>query len=948
MIILNLNKKRPKPSCVFKSIVWLFVFTVYFSVCVFAQSDEAQIKKIGSIDFNQVPNEIFPDVKSYFGDQLKVKDPSPALLDEVVRFLHTRNRVEKVKILQISDGSYYVQLEQSLLVGDFKWQGLNYFSKSEAREMFPMKKGDIFVLENLIQAAEDLRLKYKEAGFLNTVIDLQSPSTDSIAEITIKLQENPRTYIQQIELQSDNSDLNKKLNNTLKSFIKEPYSEENLKSINERIKQYLLKNRFIHAEIKGPETIFIDDEKGARLSFVIENPDQYEINFSGNVQISSSKIEDELDLDRFSSKSPSLMAEISSLIQNYYIAQGFANCEVLGEEIKVRSHFIKLNFAIKEMTLVKVQKIIFNGKYSKSDKDYEKLLKENASALFQKNIYIKSDFDSAIEQLQIQLQNQGYLLAKVLSTRTQYTPEKSKVNIFVSLDEGPLTVIKHIQFVGNKNISNEELLQWLDLKEGQPLRFKKLEISIAQLKSKYKDNGFIEMQILNEKQNLIQYDNLNTEAKIYFEIEEGPKVRVGSIVIDGNSFTKSSVVLTELDLKVGDLLTPTVLEEATLRLQKTGYFNSVEVKTLEEKTNVESRTLLVKVTERDPGLFNLGAGATNERNLTVRGYTGVAYRNLNGTGRGISLRLEGNYNVSDIKYLESKITFGYLEPYLLNSRVRGRVNLTRAKSVSDYDLRQVTELNQITYSIEKDFTLHLLGVWEIWSLATVSDFGIDSTYPYPPSTLDIATTGPTFDLDYRDNPFNPTSGTFSRLSIEYSDPQLGSTETIKYIKSLASFTHYGAVAHWKKQPVVWANNLRYGYLENLSTLADGGVPYDKKGFILGGRSTVRGYEAGTLESFPNRNDLGSDKYYLRTEAQMFLLKSELRFPLTGNFSGALFYDGGSVVISDLYLKDSYRDSLGFGLRYNTPVGPVSAEFAWKLDRRDKEEPWRFHLSIGSF
>ena len=48
------------------------------------------------------------------------------------------------------------------------------------------------------------------------------------------------------------------------------------------------------------------------------------------------------------------------------------------------------------------------------------------------------------------------------------------------------------------------------------------------------------------------------------------------------------------------------------------------------------------------------------------------------------------------------------------------------------------------------------------------------------------------------------------------------------------------------------------------------------------------------------------------------------------------------------IKDPYRDSVGLGFRYNTPVGPLNLEFGWKLDRKEGEEPWRFHLSIGAF
>jgi outer membrane protein assembly factor BamA len=317
------------------------------------------------------------------------------------------------------------------------------------------------------------------------------------------------------------------------------------------------------------------------------------------------------------------------------------------------------------------------------------------------------------------------------------------------------------------------------------------------------------------------------------------------------------------------------------------------------------------------------------------------------------LRIEGNYNVTEFKHFESKFVMGYIEPYLFNSRTRGRANITRSSQISNYSIKQITDINSYTYSFENDLSNHVLGTWDVWSLAQVKDSGLDSSYPFSPEQQDIATTGPNLDIDYRDNPFNPTKGHFTRINAEYSDPNIGSTETIKYWKALGSFSHYKKVGTFDKQPVIWANQVRGAYLRNLANLSDSknGVPWDKKGFSLGGTSTVRGYEPGS-EYFPNNRDLGIEsgnkKYYLTEDASMFLLKSELRFSFAGSLGGAIFYDGGQVLITGLDIKDSYRASTGFGIRYNTPVGPLSFDLAWKLNMQDGESPYRLHLSIGTY
>jgi outer membrane protein assembly factor BamA len=174
---------------------------------------------------------------------------------------------------------------------------------------------------------------------------------------------------------------------------------------------------------------------------------------------------------------------------------------------------------------------------------------------------------------------------------------------------------------------------------------------------------------------------------------------------------------------------------------------------------------------------------------------------------------------------------------------------------------------------------------------------------------------------------------------------LGSSPTIKYWRGTASFTHYWSP--WRPG-WTWANSIRGGYLKNLSTVTGGGVPWNNKGLILGGESTIRGYLPG--EAFPNAYDLGPDNYKLTTEAKMYLLKTEIRFPVYGNIGGAVFYDGGAVMIQDKDMTDAYRDSAGVGVRYATPVGAVSLELACKFKhlpgRGETECPFQF--AIGTF
>lgn len=880
-------------------------------------------------------------------------------IDDLIRFVQIRFQFDQVRVIKDGPGPLKIRYERTARVSEVRFEGLSGLTESEARGYFAMKSGDLLDQDLIVENGEALRQAYRNIGYLNAVIDIELPTDPKSGStaVVVKVSENKRTRVGEVVFQSPNQTLNKFLTEKLNSFVSsfsfarwgfrsQALTENNLVEIRKKIRELLNKERYFLADATGPDIEFSADESIAKLSFRLDRVDQYNLIFEGNKHETNSSINDALALDSFYTASPNIGPELANRVRNFYLSRGYARVEVVTVELEGRNQFEKrILININEGSKIKIQKIAFNGRFSRDSSYYENFLRKNSSAIISKGYYNKDDLETGYKNLLLELQNEGYLVAKIISTRSQYNKDKNQMTLVVNLDEGPLTEIEGVGFVDNKSFSNEELLAATGLKSSGPLKLNQIEAAVNNIKNFYRERGYIEMQLLNEREDLVTYNADNTRAQLNFKIYEGPQVRAATIVIEGNHFTRDSVILREIDLEVNEIVTPGKIEESTARLQRTGFFGSVEISTVEAKTNVSDRTVLIKVTERDPGVFTVGAGATNERGFTVRGYTGIGYRNLWGTGRGVSARLEGNYNISDIKYLESRITFGYLEPYLFNTRVRGRINLTRSKEVVDYDLREVREINQVTYSVEKDFSSHVLGVYQVYGLATIKETGVDDSYKLPTTVVDIATTGPALDIDYRDNPFNPTRGTFTKLSAEYSMPRMGSSRTISYWTSNASFTHYWRLT---ENPLVWANSIRGGYIKNLSSEPDGGVPYDLKGYILGGRSTIRGYEAGTSEVFPNRQDLGSDKFLLTTSARMLLLKSEIRFPIYGNIAGAVFYDGGSVTIEGLDLKDNYRDSAGVGLRYNTPVGPVNLEVGWKLDRREGEEPARFHLSIGTF
>lgn len=918
----------------------LFIFLVLLSLQSKGYEASTLLKSLTPDMASDVQKTFLVDAKSNL---------SLSEVDQIIKYIHKKSNYDQVQLVQSENGSVEIKLVPTVRIQEISFSGQKAFSASDLKPMLLLTEGSLLDTNLLIEGGERIKEYYHNAGFLNTVVELEFPPLSPRAvQVNVKITENKRTRMKAIQFLSTNVLLNDILKKTVSSYVNDPFTEQNISEIQKKIRDYLTKERYFRAEVIAPEVLFNASEEEALVNFKIEKANKYTVVINGNKAYSTNDLEDILELDSFYSSHPNIASEISNRLKNYYLSRGYARVDVQSQEVPGREpHSLRLQVEVQEGPRVRISGIQFSGRLSKESKVYEKWIFKKSLPLIQDGWYVKSDLDQSLDLLKTELQNQGYLLAKIISTRTQYNKNRDQVAVFVNLDEGPLTELKEVRFEGNKAYTPAQLQEVTGLNAGGPLQLNKLESSIARLKDYYKEHGYLEMMLVNEKDDLVRYDETNTQARVVYKIYEGPQVKVASIVIEGLTATKEKIVRIELEFKEGDFLTPSRIEESTARLQRTGYFNTVEIKTLEEKTNVADRTVIVRVSERDPGLWTFGVGVTNERGVTLRGFTGIGYKNLWGTGRGASLRIEGNYNISQIKFPETKATFGYLEPYIFNTRVRGRFNVTRSRTVSDLSEKTGYETNQYTGAVEKDITSHITFIYDIFNVSQVNYFLLDGGAIY--KRQDIVSTGPTLDIDYRDNPFNPTKGTLSRFNFEYASPPLGSTQTIEYYRTTGSFTHYFPVSapDW-----VWANSLKAGYLENLSQRSDGGVPFDRKGFILGGRSTIRGFEIGTQEVLPSPQDLGITDtqpiYNLQTNAVMGLIKSEIRFPLWGNIGGTVFYDGGYVKISGLNFGDNFRDAVGFGFRYITPVGPLNAEVGFKLDKKPTEDAARFHLSFGSF
>lgn len=930
------------------------------------------------LKFEGVPMSMASSIKKKFPFVFE-REVTLAEVDEVVKFLMSTNQFSSIDVVERNLGT---DNEQLVLIGQMlrkiskiNISGNHSLSDSDIKAILKVDNDQNFERKELLATSDDLQTAYAKEGFFNPKIDIdfQTPN-ENLVEINVKIDEGQPCEVTEVNVDTNNKALALKAKRRSAGLVHNRLSEAKLETFRREMESYFANNRYLATRLSTPSIIFSPDKSKARISFAIENPYHYEFLFDGNNYFSAGQLIKSLDLDRLHGITTSPAADLAERIQKLYLTNGFALATVEYTEKYFESqHLQRIRFKINEGPRVRIRKIDITGNISRPADYYAKFIRETSSDTVSFGYYNRRDIEEGYKNLVIELQNQGFLRAKVQSVRSEFSKKKDEAIVSIAIDEGPLTQITQMRFTGANAFSKMQLENAMTVHSGEPLRLIELEESLIKLKNFYHSAGYLEMRIENEGGDLVTYNDTNTRANIDIKIVEGPKVQVASIICQGNTITKDYVILRELDFGIGDTLTPEKISYSVEKLQKINLFSQVEIKTLEEGTTQANRTVVVSVQDRIPGLIQPGVGITNRYQVTYRGYANFAYRNIGGTGRAVNLRLDLDYAADPrFSYLENRVAAGYLEPYILGKN-QGRVNIFHEQKVEPPTSDNRTVINEnlgVDFLLERDFNRNIRLTYLTWGFENQKNFYRDNHETR--DTVNIGRTGPILEFDYRDDPFDTTAGTYTRLGVEYADPALLSSHdqnlTVQFVKTTATWTRFTRLLNSKR--FVWINSVRGGYLSNISSATNSGVP-NSETFYLGGTSTIRGFDiARDTDRIPNiyqyhkldPNDTktGIGNFRLTSDSEYYLLKSELRLPLVDPVSLALFYDAGGVLISqpDVVIDDPYRDAWGFGFRVNTPAGPVSADIGFKLDRRSfknqsdgtwhKEAPFAIHFSIGNF
>lgn len=722
-------------------------------------------------------------------------------------------------------------------------------------------------------------------------------------------------------IKTDNRDLEKGIQNQFRN-------ESDLTK--EKLTKFLLKEGYFKSRIeKTPE------------GFSITNPFKMIFILTGNHFLKNYKIK---KLIKETPKGHGFEDNLIDSLKSAYQAKGFQKITITTKKV-VKGWKEWVYLAFHEGPRVKIAEIQLSGLISRSPDFYVDFIKSNSSSLIKQGYFNKKDLEIGYKNLVLFLKKNGYLGSRIYSDRITY--KDNKVYVTVNLDEGPLTLIRSITFSGNQAFSHPHLSALMNTKIFEPLRLKILEEDLLTLEEFYKNQGYLQMKVLNKK-DIISQSEKSSYASIHITIKEGPQSHISEILVEGTVRAKQDFIRKLLKFKTGEVLSLKKIRDSRSSLNALGIFSRMSIDWTDDADSI----VTVSLTEKNPRLIRSGMGMNTERGLTARAYTDFTHRNLFGWGQSLFGKAGGQVNLLEkTPVFEYELSGVYQELLFPEQNIKGSLGLSRTRSLFNYTEKDINGVRKhnIRFLTEKKIPPSIRLNWSVWDFETRQQFCIYKAH-CPKKFQSIGSSRITLIYDKRNNIFNPSKGLWWSLMGEYGSSLLGSSSNIQFSKISQQFRFYVPIT----RQYTMASELSAGALFSTKS-----IPVSRA-FILGGQTTIRGYD-GHIEGerIPNKKDVpietANESLKLKethtvTSSYYGLFKLETRFPLFKSFKTVIFYDAGAV-----YLKSRKRSlfdlghSVGIGFLYETFLIPVGLEFAYKLPPRPTGAGhFRFHFAIGLF
>lgn len=662
---------------------------------------------------------------------------------------------------------------------------------------------------------------------------------------------------------------------------------------------------------------------------VVENPIINRVNIEGNDALSDERLMGELNIQPRRVFTQKVALDATETLLKIYELSGRFAASVEPKIIRLENNRVNLVFEVDEGPLVKIESIRFIGNDNFSDFSLRQVIssRENRwwAFLSSADKYDEGRLNYDTRLLRQFYLSRGYADVDVRRVQGGLLPDRTGFAITFEINEGVRYKLKDVRFVSEIADADVSLLrEEIPLETGEWYDVRYVEQGLVNITNALGNQGYSFVNITPE----VETDEASAELNLTINIGAAQKNYIERIEVVNNTRTLDRVVRREFEIVEGDAFNQLKLDRSLRNIRNLGYFRNVDVQT-EQGSTADQTVVRVDVEEQPTGDLSIGAGYSSLDKTTFS--FGINEKNFLGTGR--SLNLSTSFSDTRADY-----SIGLTEPYFLNRDLRGTAEIFSQQSKSN------------------SFTTTSKGLGLGVGFDAANDVYHDIKYEYASTTSTqknstaSSVTGEEdktlrgSSLTYRlgrstlNNRFDPTEGSLAEITETYS----GLGGNVDFLKSELALGYY--------KPFMF-NRLILGLRSRVGNVNGLGEKITQSNrFFIGGRQ-VRGFEGGGIgpRDETTLSAVGGNNMYSGSAE----IVSSIGFSKDLGLRWTVFSDVGSTWDTDfetgvLGANDSaMRQSVGFGLLWDTAIGPLSFYWADAVSKKSYDKVKRFQFNIGT-
>jgi len=751
------------------------------------------------------------------------------------------------------------------------------------------------------------------------------------------------------------------------------YSPERIKEAVSLMKQSLASQNYLASKITTEPPVYHPETNRADVSFRVDPGPPIIIRITGARLtfipfLSGREARKLIPIYSEGVVDQDLVDEGQQTLLDYFQKKGYF-------DVKVSSSFqdqpsrISISYAIHKGKKDKVAGIALEGNRALSTEDLLQHIPVKKAHFFLHGSFSAQLLKTSVTNIQALYQNVGYEEVKV----TPETRERNrKLAVIFKIVEGPRTTVANVKVVGNTSISYQELSKGpgFQLRSGAPFSPGKLNSDRNQITAIYLDRGYPNVEVKTQATRL---PNDRHRLDVTYVITEHQMVRIRKVLYEGQQHTRPWLLRRTSKLKTETPLNQRQLLQSETRLYDLGIFDWASVDPKQAITDQRQEDTMVRVHEAKRNEINYGFGFEVEARggtvptgtVAVPGLPPISvgnhqvapsqgtYASPRGTIELVRQNMRGLGETASFSVLASRLDYrglaSYTDPHLIGTNWSGLTSLSYERTTENPLFGASLEIGsvQLEHILDHKTNTSLQLRYE-FNHTALSQLLVPELVLPQDRNVQLSTVSAAFIRDTRDHPLDAHKGSFTTLNLGLTPTAFGSSANFAKL-----FTQYAT--YKPLLGIIWANSIRLGFSKAFSNSF---VPTSQL-FFAGGGTTLRGFpidEAGPQRIVPFCNVLTGTTGCVNISVpiggrQLFIFNSEIRFPLKmimKPLGGVVFYDGGNVysAINFHQFTSNYTNTIGIGLRYSTPIGPIRIDVGRNLNPVPGIGATQYFITLG--